>query len=45
MRTVVEAAVESGEHGPPSTVADVLAAEVWARDHAHHAVRGERTNA
>ncbi|MBA2552947.1 MAG: 1-deoxy-D-xylulose-5-phosphate reductoisomerase [Geodermatophilaceae bacterium] len=45
VRTVVEAAVESGEHGPPSTVADVLAAEVWARDHAHHAVRGERTNA
>jgi len=46
VRTVVDAAVESGEHGPPSTVADVLAAETWARGHARNAVRREeRTNA
>ncbi len=46
VRTVVEAAVDSGEHGPPSTVADVLAAEGWAREQAHAAVRrGERTTA
>ena len=46
VRTVVDAAVESGEHGPPSTVADVLAAERWARGHARNAVRREeRTNA
>ncbi|MEJ7703774.1 MAG: 1-deoxy-D-xylulose-5-phosphate reductoisomerase [Geodermatophilaceae bacterium] len=46
VRTVVDAAVESGEHGPPSTVAGVLAAETWARGHARNAVRREeRTNA
>ncbi len=47
VRTVVDAAVESGEHGTPSTVAEVLVAETWARGHAHHAVRRreERTRA
>lgn len=46
VRTVVDAAVESGEHGMPSTVADVLGAEAWARTNAQNAVRREeRTSA
>ncbi|MBA2390761.1 MAG: 1-deoxy-D-xylulose-5-phosphate reductoisomerase, partial [Geodermatophilaceae bacterium] len=34
VRTVVDAAVDVGEHGAPQTVDDVLAAENWARGRA-----------
>ena len=42
VRTVVDAAVDVGEHGAPQTVADVLAAEKWARGRAVDAVTGRR---
>ncbi len=42
VRTVVDQAAESGAFGPPQTVADVLAAESWARAQAGAAL-GRRT--